>query len=130
MAFGRMGAGGAGLGLGVAGSGGGLAIQFSPSAMLDSASVNDDVGTATVPGTTGTPTWSLTNDASGKYKINSSTGLVEVASTLTAGTDSITISVSGVTPAVSPRAFNIPVSAASGSAGQPIGLLLTLTKAA
>jgi hypothetical protein len=107
-------------------------IQFSPSAIEDDASVGDDVGTATVSGVyTGTPTWALDDDASGKYSINSSTGLIEVAASLTAGTDSITISVSGLTPSPDPRSFNIPVTAAgSGTAGQPIGLLLTLTKAA
>jgi hypothetical protein len=113
--------------------GGGIvapSIQFTASSLLDSASVGDDVGTATVPGTTGTASWSLTDDASGKYSINSSTGLVEVADTLTAGTDSITIAVSGVTPSVANRSFSISVTSASSSAGSPIGLLLILTKAA
>lgn len=107
------------------------AIQFSGSISED-ASVGDDVGTATVSGSvTGTAVWALDDDASGKYTIDSSTGLVEVADTLTAGTDSITISVSGLTPAPDPRAFNITVSAVGGgTAGEPIGLLLTLTKAA
>jgi hypothetical protein len=114
--------------------GGGIvapSIQFTASSLLDSASVGDDVGTATVPGTTGTASWSLTDDASGKYSINSSTGLVEVANTLTAGSDTITIAVSGVTPSVANRSFSISVTAAaSGAAGSPIGLLLILTKAA
>lgn len=106
-------------------------LQLTPNSMLDSAIVGDDVGTASITGAyTGTPSYSLSVSAGGKYSINSSTGLVEVAATLSAGTDSITIAVSGVTPAVANRSFNITVTSASGTAGQPIGLLLTLTKAA
>jgi hypothetical protein len=91
-------------------------VQFSPSTLLDSAGVGDDVGTATISGTyTGTPSYALDDDAGGKYSINSSTGLVEVAASLTAGTDSITISASGTTPAVDPRSFNITVTAAGGA---------------
>ena len=112
--------------------GNGPALRFSPSAMLDSASVGDDVGTVTISGVyTGTPVFALDVDDGGDYSINSSTGLVEVAGTLVAGTDSITVSVSGITPAASPRSFNITVTAAGGgSAGEPMGLLLSLTKAA
>jgi hypothetical protein len=98
--------------------GGGIvvpSIQFTAGALLDDASVGDDVGTATVPGTTGTASWSLTDDASGKYSINSSSGLVEVADALTAGSDSITISVSGVTPSVADASFSISVTAAAGA---------------
>jgi hypothetical protein len=105
-------------------------IQFSGSA-VDDASVGDDVGTATISGSyTGTPAYALDDDAGGKYSIVEASGLVEVAGALTAGTDSITISVTGTTPAVDARAFDIIVTAAGASAGEPIGLLLTLTKAA
>lgn len=104
-------------------------ISFSASTMIATASVGDDVGTATISGsTTGTASWSLSDSAGGKYSINSSTGLVEVAGALSAGTDSITIAVSGLTPSVTSRAFNITVVAAG--AGEAIGLLLVLTKAA
>lgn len=86
-------------------------IVLSASSALDSASVGDDVGTASISGsTTGTASWSLSDDAGGKYSINSSTGLVEVAGALTAGIDIITISVSGLTPSVSDRSFTITVS--------------------
>lgn len=44
---------------------------------------------------TGTPVWSLTSTAGGKYAINSSTGAITVAAALSVGTDSITIHVGG-----------------------------------
>lgn len=106
-------------------------LQMSPNSMLDSASVGDDVGTVTISGSyTGTPSYSLADNDGGDYSINSSTGLVEVAGTLVPGTDTITVAVSGVTPSVANRSFDITVTSASSTAGQPIGLLLTLTKAA
>jgi hypothetical protein len=95
--------------------GGGIvvpSIQFTAGTVLESASVGDDVGTATVPGTTGTPSYSLTDDAGGLFSINSSSGLVEVADALdyeTATSHNITIAVSGVTPSVSNRTFAIAV---------------------
>jgi hypothetical protein len=95
--------------------GGGIvvpSIQFTAGAVLESASVGDDVGTASVPGTTGTASWSLTDSAGGKFSINGSSGLVEVAGALdyeTATSHSITIAVSGVTPSVANRAFTISV---------------------
>lgn len=91
-------------------TGGKPSIVLSASSAVDSATVGTAVGTASIRGrTTGTASYSLTNDASGKYAINSSTGAVTVAGALTAGTDSITIAVSGLTPAVASRSFSITV---------------------
>lgn len=98
-------------------SGGKPSIRLSASSAVDSASIGDAVGTASISGrTTGTASWSLTNDASGKYTINSSTGAVTVAGSLTAGTDTITIAVSGLTPSVASRSFSITVSAGAAFA--------------
>lgn len=98
-----------------AGQGGSIQIQLSGSHSIpEDASVGDDVGTASAPGTTGTAVWALDDDAGGKYTINSSTGLVEVAGALTDGTDTIIISVGGLTPAPVPRSFDITVTAVSG----------------
>ena len=128
---------GIGLGLGLAltrRAGGSITahVSFLPNALSDDDAVDTSVGTATISGSvTGTPTWLLSDDASGKYAIDSSTGEVTVADTLSAGVDIIVISVSGLTPSVSDRSFNISVTAAaSGTAGEPIGLLLALTKSA
>lgn len=93
----------------------GSGIQLSGASIAEDASIGDDVGTASAPGTVGTAVWALSDNAGGKYTINSSTGLVEVAAALSAGADSITISVSGLTPAPVPRAFTITVSAAGFS---------------
>lgn len=107
--------GGLGLALGIwmgPGLRGGLitSIVLSGNTTLDSAAVGDDVGTASINGpSTGTPTWSLSNSAGGKYSIDSSTGLLEVAGALAAGTDTITIAVSGVTPAIISTSFDILV---------------------
>jgi hypothetical protein len=107
------------------------AIIFSPNVILDSATVGTAVGTASVAGVTGTPSYSLANSAGGKYAINSSTGAVTVAAALTSGTDSITIHVTGTTPAITDKAFSIVVAhvpvntvapAISGSAIQGVTL--------
>lgn len=106
-------------------------IALSGTTAADSATVGTAVGTASIHGhATGTASWSLADNAGGKYAIDSSTGAVTVAASLTAGTDSITIAVSGLTPAVANKIFGITVTSASSTAGQAIGLLLSLTKAA
>jgi hypothetical protein len=107
-------------------------VQFSPSALLDDAAVGDDVGTATISGVyTGTPAYALDDDAGGKYTIVEASGLVEVAGALTAGTDSITISVTGITPAADARAFNITVTEAGGiAAGTLLWTVPLITQAA
>lgn len=76
-------------------------ISFANSTIPDSSTVGTAVGTATIVGDyTGTPSWSLSDDADGKYAIDSSTGAVTVADTLTAELDTIIISVSGATPTI------------------------------
>ncbi|MDE2096864.1 MAG: hypothetical protein KGL39_06415 [Patescibacteria group bacterium] len=86
---------------------------FFPSKTIPSTSiVGADVGSASILGIyTGTPTWSLTDDASGKFAINGSTGAVTVAGALTSGDQLITISVAGTTPAPPQASFFIVVSA-------------------
>lgn len=78
------------------------AITFTPSYLLYAPNnpVAWPVGTATQGGT-GTPTWSLADNDGGNFQIDASTGVVSklTASTLTTAAHSITIAVSGVTPA-------------------------------
>jgi len=99
-----------------------ILLGVKPSMRLSGNTAEDDdtvgtvVGTLTILGrTSGTPSWSLTDDASGKYAVDSSTGVVTVADTLTAGTDTITAAVSGVTPAVASKSFDITVTAVSAA---------------
>ena len=76
------------------------------------------VGIATIGGS-GTPVWSLSSNPGGKYAIDSSTGIITMAtSPLTTGTDAITISVTGVTPSASDLPVNITV-AMSADYSQP-----------
>src|SRR5688572_16383687 len=54
-------------------------IQLSANTIPEDAEVDDPVGTASVSGSyTGTPAYSLADDAGGKFKIDSSTGVVSV----------------------------------------------------
>jgi hypothetical protein len=75
-------------------------ISFTPPLIRPSTGIATPIATASLTGYhyTGNPVWALSDNASGKYAINSSTGGVTVAATLGAGTDHITIAVSGVTP--------------------------------
>ena len=102
----------------------GPSISFPSSSVLDNASVGTVVNTATIAGTvTGTPTWSLTDDAGGQFAIDASTGVVTVASALTDGLQFITIAVSGTTPSLPPLSVGIMVVAASAllaDTGSPI----------
>lgn len=87
-------------------------ILFSGNAINILSSVGTPAGQAFVGGRFGgTVTWSLTNNSSGVYAINSATGAVTIASTtnLAVETETITIAVSGTNPAVTSRSFTITV---------------------
>jgi hypothetical protein len=105
---------------------GGASIQFSPAILLDSATIGTVVGTASISGATGAPTWSLANSAGGKYAINSVSGQITVAAALAAGVDTIQIHATGTTPVVSDVTPNISVdhvptnSVAPGIAGSAV----------
>jgi hypothetical protein len=112
------------------GSGGGNKPQIAfPSVTITTSYVPAEaVGTATVTGhVTGTSSWSLTNNASGTYAIAPLTGIVTIASTtlLAAEVETITIAVTGLTPTVTSKSFNITVlsSGASANATWP-GILI------
>lgn len=69
------------------------------------------VGIATVPGTTGVPTYSLANNDGGNFQINAATGVVSklTAAVLTTANHSITIAVAGVAPVLANLPVVIPV---------------------
>lgn len=87
-------------------------ILFSQTGINVGSSVGTVVGSALVGGKfSGTPSWSLTNNSSGVYSINSATGVLTIASTtnLAVETETITVAVSGITPASTSRSFTITV---------------------
>lgn len=87
-----------------------------------SAAAGTVIGTFAVSGVTGSPTFTLVDSAGGKYAISGNS--LEVGTTaLVAETDTITVAISGVTPAVADQHFNIGVFAAavlSAAAGSPL----------
>jgi hypothetical protein len=109
------------------------AILISGLTVAEDAATGTAVGTLTVANATGTPTFTLVDDAGGKFVLDGDD--VEVAAALdyeTATSHEIEVSVSGTTPAIDNRLFTIDVTDVEegGDAGSPIGLLLILTKAA
>lgn len=102
-------------------------MSISGSTISAGASIADVVGTVSITGSfTGTASWSLADNVGGKYAIDSSTGIVTVAASLSAGTDTIIVSVSGISPTITNTSFPITVTGVVAT-GNPMGLLLTLT---
>jgi hypothetical protein len=98
-------------GLPVAGITFGPTLALSAASVPESAAVNTTVGTLSLtPGTTGTPVYSLTDSAGGKFNISGA--LLRTNALLdfeTASYHNVTVAVSGVTPAVANRQFTILV---------------------
>lgn len=86
-------------------------IALSASTVAENAAVGTTIGTLSLTGTyTGTPSYSLADDAGGKFSLTGDS--LKVASALdyeTATSHLITVSVSGVTPAASNKNFTITV---------------------
>lgn len=128
MPFGRMGARGGFGRLGSSGGPRGPTLNLSSSTIADTASVGDVIGTLSVSGGTGTYTYTFTSNPGTLFSIT--TNSLKVAAALTAGSDPITIKADNGAGSVVTRAFLITVTNSSSTAGQPVGLLLALTKAA
>lgn len=98
------------------GRGGSASGSVEPRISLDGTSVSEnaavgiDVGILHVVGGIGTPVFTLDDDAGGKYVLDGD--ILEVADALSAGTDSITVSVTGITPQPPPVTFAITVAEA------------------
>jgi len=105
----------------------GPALNLSSSTIADTASIGDVVGTLSVSGGTGSYTYSFTSNPGTLFSIT--TNSLKVAATLTAGSDPITIKADNGAGSVVTKAFLITVTHAGGTAGQPLGLLLSLTRA-
>jgi hypothetical protein len=139
MTFGRLGA--LGRGFGRMGTGGISAndptIQISSTSIAEDASIGDLVGTLSVSHPNGSYTFTIASNPDSKFVLDlvDNTRL-ELGATLdyeTATSHLVTIEADNDIDAVLSRQFTITVTDVAeggGSAGEPIGLLLTLTKAA
>ena len=97
--------------------GGAAHITFSAIQLNTGSSVGTVVGSASIVGfTTGSPTFSLTNNSSGVYAI-SGAGVVTIASTtgLAAEVETITIRASGTTPVLTNQPFAILVNSSASA---------------
>jgi len=94
-------------------------IQLTGTTVNEDAAVNTTVGTLSVTGTyTGTPVYALTDSAGGKFNISGTS--LRVNATLdyeTAATHSVTVAVSGITPAAANKVFTVVVLDITEAAG-------------
>lgn len=106
-------------------------IILDDNTIAEDASVGDLVGNLSVENGSGSYTFSITADPDSKFQIDGSR--LETSATLDYGTatsHSVTIQATNGVDPIS-RTFTINVTeVGGGTAGQPIGLLLLLTKAA
>jgi hypothetical protein len=103
-------------------------IILYPNTVLENSAVNTVVGTVGVVGVTGTPSYTLVNNAGGRFKIVGNS--LQVAAALidyeTASSHSITIGVTGVTPVIADSPFTIFVTdVAVTTPAAPVLLLTT-----
>jgi len=116
-----------GIGLPVAGVTFGPSIVLTGNTVLEHSAVNTVVGALSMSGTTGTPAYTLTDTAGGRFKLVGSS-LQVAAATIdfeTATSHNVTVSVTGVTPVVSATTFTIVV--LDVSVAVPAAPTLTLT---
>ncbi len=91
------------------------AMSLSNDEIDSDASIGDALGTVSITAAhVGTPAWSLLSDGNGQFAINSSTGIVRVAGTLTAGTTFIRAKVTGTTPPIQTTIFVVTVNEVGG----------------
>lgn len=111
------------------GASGGARIVISGTSVLDDAAVGDAIGTLSVIGGSGVYTFTEIADPDALFAID--VDAVEVAAALTVGSYSYTVQADNGVDDPIQRVFTFTVtSSAPSTAGEPIGLLLILTKAA
>jgi hypothetical protein len=88
---------------------GGARITLSSLTLLEGSAADTLIGALSTSGTTGTPSFTLTNTAGNKAKITGSNLLAGATATdyETATTFTVTVSVSGVTPTITDTQFTI-----------------------
>ena len=109
-------------------------IAISSNGIAEDASIGDAVGTLSVVNGSGVYTFSITADPDTKFALNVDGVTLELAATLDYGlatSHSVTIQAdNGVDPPISRTITIFVIEVSSAGAGEPIGLLLILTKAA
>lgn len=105
----------------------GARISVSSLTIASTASIGDTIGTLSVVGGTGVYTFTLTNNPGGLFSIAGTS--LKVAAALSPGSDPITIKADNGAGSVILLPTFVVVTA-SGTQGSPIGILLSLTKAA
>ena len=118
-----------GFGLPVTGITFGPSIVLTGNSVAENSAVNTVIGALSMSGTTGTPAYTLTDSAGGRFKLVGSS-LQVAAATLdfeTATSHNVIVSVTGVTPVVTATTFTIVVLNVSLVA--PAAPTLTLTSA-
>jgi hypothetical protein len=130
MSFGKLGS--LGRGYGRLGSGGGSqrGIRLSASTFPAASAQNTAIGTLSVVGGTGTYTFTLTDSHTNAVQVAGTNGVnLQVGSaSSSAGSFSITVHADNGAGSTFDRTFLITATA-SGTTGQPMGLLLSLTYA-
>jgi hypothetical protein len=119
---------------------GGSGISLTAAILAEGSAENTVVGALSVTGVSGSPTFSLDDDAGGRFKITGSNLLAGATPTdYEAGTSHVvTVSVSGVTPSINPTDFTVHItdvdevaptitSSNSHSVSENVGFSLTLT---
>jgi hypothetical protein len=101
-----------------------VSITWNQQTLNSSALLNQLVGVALADGSSEVTTYALSNSASGKYYINGLTGRIYVNSTLTQGTDNITVVAtrSGIT-----FSFNIAVIVGAGVTLPATNMTMTIS---
>jgi hypothetical protein len=114
--------------MGTSGGQAGPHIVLSAITVAENASVGDLVGTLSVA--LGSGSYTFTMDVNAEFELDAvDTSRVEVKGVLTPGTYNVTVQAVGGDPELE-QTFQVTVTEVSGTAGEPIGLLLILTKAA
>src|SRR6187455_3376080 len=116
-----------GFGLPVTGITFGPSIVLTGNTVMENSAVNTVIGALSMSGTTGTPAYTLTDSAGGRFKLVGNS-LQVAAATIdfeTATSHNVTVSVTGVTPVVSATTFTIVV--LDFSLAAPAAPTLTLT---
>ena len=128
MSFGRLGA--LGRGFGKLGGGGktGPVLNLSASTFPENSSVNTVIGTLSVSGGTGTYTYTFTSNPGTLFNISTASLRVN-SGTIANGSYPVTIQADNGAGSVVTKAFLLTATVVGGTAGQPMGLLLSLTYA-
>ncbi len=128
MAFAKLGAWGRGFGhFGASPGGSGAKLNLSASTFVENSALNTVIGTLSVSGGIGVYTYSFQSNPGTLFNISGSS-LRVTSTTIAAGSYPVTIRADNGAGSVIDRVFLLTATPVGGaSAGQPMGLLLSLT---